>query len=183
MVEQPPICIDLKTNSQEEMRRKTLFLGVGGLSLLLMASVVSPQKRLIWNRTNSAPTGLYWVQNKAPERGDLVLVSADSDDAVWAQSHGYVGEDWPLLKYVEGHSGDRICRLNSQILINQVRVATALQGASSGTKMPEWNGCKTLLDDQVFLLNPHPKSLDGRYFGPTKIKDVDGVAVLLFEID
>ena len=111
-----------------------------------------------------------------------MLVSADSDDASWAQSHGYVGEDWPLLKRVAGQSGDQICRLGRQILINEMRVATVMGQASGGIKLPIWTGCRVLLTDEVFLLNSHPRSLDGRYFGPTKIKDVDGVAVLLFEI-
>lgn len=159
-----------------------MFLGVGAIALLAVSSVISPQKRVIWNRTNSAPTGIYWVQNKAPELGDLVVVSATSGDAIWAQSHGFVGSDWPLIKHVAGQSGDNICRLNEQILINEKPVARAIVQSKSGTKLPEWNGCKTLFEGEVFLLNPHPKSLDGRYFGPTKIKDVDGVAALLFEI-
>ena len=165
------------------MRITTLVFGVGGLALLLMASVISPQKRLIWNRTNSAPKGIYWVQNKAPDEGELVLVSASSSDAIWARTHGFVGQDWPLLKYVAGQPGDNICRLNDEILINESRVATAILRASNGVQLPIWTGCRTLIDDELFLLNPSPNSLDGRYFGPSKIKDVDGVAVLLFEIN
>jgi conjugative transfer signal peptidase TraF len=164
------------------MRRTSLFFGVGALALLAISSVISPQKRLIWNRTNSAPTGIYWVKNRVPELGDLVLISADSDDAIWAQTHGFVGDDWPLLKHVAGQSGDRVCRLNGEILINEIRIATMMEVTSRGTNLPVWTGCRVLSDDEIFLLNSHPKSLDGRYFGPTKIKDVDGVAVLLFEI-
>ncbi len=164
------------------MKRKTLFIGVGGLSLLLMASVVSPQKRLIWNRTNSAPMGAYWVQNKVPDNGDLVLVSASSDEAIWAKEHGLVGEGWPLLKYNVARSGDNVCRVNEEIFINEKRAATAMRRTSTGINLPIWAGCRTLSSDELFLLNPHPNSLDGRYFGPINTKDVDGVAVLLFEI-
>lgn len=165
------------------MKKATLFVGVGGLALLLIGSVISPQKRVIWNRTDSAPTGIYWMQNTQPGKGDLVVVSADSEAAVWAKTHGFVGEDWPLLKSVAGQAGDRICRLNGQIYINQKQEATAQARTSQALKLPEWTGCRTLLEHEVFLLNPHPKSLDGRYFGPTKIDDVDGVAVLLFSIN
>jgi len=165
------------------MRKTILFWGGGALSLLLMASVFSPQKRLIWNRTNSAQTGIYWVQNRVPEHGDLVLVSALSDQAKWAQTHGFVGDDWPLLKRAAGQSGDQICRSNDEILINEMRVATVMGQATRGKRLPEWAGCRVLSNDEVFLLNAHPKSLDGRYFGPTKIKDLDGVAVLLVEIN
>lgn len=164
------------------MRRTSLFLGMGALALLAVSSVISPQKRLIWNRTSSALTGVYWVQNKVPELGDLVLVSASSEASYWAQTNGFVGKDWPLLKRVAGQSGDQICRLDGHILINDMRVAVAMEHSSSGIKLPQWAGCKVLSNDEVFLLNTHPKSLDGRYFGPTSIADVDGVAVLLFEI-
>lgn len=165
------------------MKKTTFFIGVGGLALLLIGSVISPQKRVIWNRTDSAPTGIYWVQNMQPGKGDLVIVSVGSEAATWAQTHGAVGEDWPLLKRVLGQAGDRICRLSGQIYINQKHEATAQARTSQGLKLPEWTGCRTLLEHELFLLNPHPKSLDGRYFGPTKIDDVDGVAVLLFSIN
>lgn len=160
-----------------------LVFGVGGLSLLALASVISPQKRLIWNRTHSAPTGIFWVQDRAPNTGDLVLLSASAEAAIWAERHGFVGKDWPLLKYVAAQSGDKICRLNAHILINESHAATAIQRGSNGVKLPEWSGCETLQNDELFLLNAHPHSLDGRYFGPTKIDNVDGVAVLLFEIN
>lgn len=165
------------------MKKASLFIGVGGLTLILIGSVISPQKRVIWNRTDSAPTGIYWVQNMQPRKRDLVIVSAGSEAATWAQTHGAVGEDWPLLKSVVGQTGDRICRLNGQIFINQKLEATAQTRTSQGLKLPEWTGCRTLLKHEVFLLNPHPKSLDGRYFGPTKIDDLDGVAVLLFSVN
>lgn len=164
------------------MKKASLFIGVGGLTLILIGSVISPQKRVVWNRTDSAPVGIYWVQNMQPRKGDLVIVSARSEAAEWAQTHGFVGQDWPLLKNVIGQPGDRICRLNGQIFINDKHEATAQARTSQGLKLPVWTGCRTLLEHEVFLLNPHPKSLDGRYFGPTKIDDVDGVAVLLCSI-
>ncbi|WP_373007034.1 S26 family signal peptidase [Hyphomonas sp.] len=34
-------------------------------------------------------------------------------------------------------------------------------------------------EDQLFLMNAHPDSLDGRYFGPVEINDLDGVARLI----
>ena len=46
-----------------------------------------------------------------------------------------------------------------------------------------WEGCKVLEADEVFLLNPHPRSIDGRYFGPIKIGDLGGTLVLLWSPD
>ena len=31
--------------------------------------------------------------------------------------------------------------------------------------MPVWSGCLVLGEDQFFLLQDHPRSFDGRYFG------------------
>ena len=32
--------------------------------------------------------------------------------------------------------------------------------------MPDWHGCHILTEQTVFLLQDHPQSFDGRYFGP-----------------
>ena len=61
-----------------------------------------------------------------------------------------------------------------------VHVADAMDADTLGREMPAWEGCKVLRADEVFLLNPHPRSIDGRYFGPTKVDDLGGVLVLLW---
>ena len=35
--------------------------------------------------------------------------------------------------------------------------------------------------DEIFLMNPHPDSLDGRYFGPGDGDDIAGVARLVVD--
>lgn len=161
------------------MKWWAICLGVGTALSLLAASWFPPSKQVIWNRTASAPTGLYWLDKRDFSYGDLVVVSSEAPAARWAESQGYVGRDWPLLKVIAGLPGDEICRHNERILINQAERAVAIARSSDGRALPRWSGCILLQKGQVFLLNSHANSLDGRYFGATDIQDVDGVAVLV----
>lgn len=161
---------------------RKFILSVSFLSVLCLSfgSAFNPQTRLIWNRTDSAPKGLYWLSDDPFTLGRWVVVSSQSADAGWAQAHGYVGHNWPLLKQIAGVSGDEICRYATRILINGILVGEAHLSAGSGEKLPVWEGCVVLSQDQVFLMNAHPDSLDGRYFGITDRSDLAGVAHLIF---
>lgn len=75
--------------------------------------------------------------------------------------------------------GDEICRNGHEILINDQPVAIAKERDSNRRNLPTWSGCRVLQADEFFLLTPHPASLDGRYFGPIKQQDLDGVAIPL----
>ncbi len=163
------------------MRKRISALKLAGLGLMMLASFYSPQDRLIWNRTASAPIGLYWLNYDPFTLGRWVVVSARSDDAQWAQSRGFIGEDWPLLKQIAAVSGDEICRVDGLISVNGKAVGIAKEIDSQGRRLPVWAGCHVLSDAEVFLMNPHPESLDGRYFGATNLSDLDGVAALIWE--
>ena len=102
--------------------------------------------------------------------------------AIWIADHGFLAPGWPVIKRVRGLPGDEICRENETVSINGETVATALETDSNGLGLPSWSGCFTLQEGEVFLLNDHPQSLDGRYFGATQMKDVRGSARLLFSI-
>lgn len=169
------------TRSASVMRYWIAILTLTGLGLMALVVFCNPQDRLIWNRTASAPTGLYWLNDDPFTLGRWVVVSARSDDAGWAQIQGYVGRDWPLLKQIVAVSGDEICRIDGEILINGHVVGQAKEIDSQGRSLPVWTGCRVLSEVEVFLMNRHPYSLDGRYFGATDISDLDGVAALVWE--
>jgi len=161
-------------------RRSALILTGLAIAMMGATSVQVDQKRLIWNRTESAPVGLYWRSDGPLTLNGWAVVSARSEAANWASAHGFTGADWPLIKRIRALPGDEICRENETILINQNLVGEALIQASSGLDLPHWQGCHVLQDGEVFLLNDHPQSLDGRYFGVMKESDLDGVAILLW---
>lgn len=132
---------------------------------------------LVWNASASAALGLYRIADRAPELGDLVLVRPDADFENLIVARGYLPEDIPLLKRVAALHGAQICRDDAAIFINGIHVAKALRVDSKGRFMPVWRGCISLTDAEIFLLNAPANSLDGRYFGATKVEHVIGVAI------
>ena len=164
------------------VRRGTALI-LAGLAVVIIggAELISEQDRLIWNRTESAPVGLYWRSDGPFTLTRWAVVSARSKAAIWASAHGFTGPNWLLLKRIRGLPGDEICRESQTIMINQIPVAEALLEAQGGLELPRWQGCHVLQKGEVFLLNDHPRSLDGRYFGVMKDSDLDGAALLLWE--
>ena len=164
------------------MRRRFSLILAGNISLLILSvSVISLPEKLIWNRTDSAPIGLYWLSDGPLTLSGWAVVSAEGADAQWAEQRGYVGPDWPLIKRVRGQEGDEICRKGAKVSINGGTVAIALLADNYGRKLPAWSGGLTLGPDEYFLLNDHPRSLDGRYFGATKRRDIAGSARLIWK--
>jgi len=161
-------------------RRSALILTGLAIAMMGAASALVDHKRLIWNRTQSAPIGLYWRSDGPLTLNGWAVVSASSEAARWTSENGFTGADWPLVKRIAGLPGDEICREKETILINESVVAEAILEASGGLELPRWQGCHMLQNGEVFLLNDHPRSLDGRYFGVVKESDLDGVAILLW---
>lgn len=151
-------------------------LTLAGVGAIAWAVTNDPRPRLIWNASESAPIGLYSIAYHAPSRGEVALVSPAGKAAQLIESRSYLPPQTPLLKHVAAQTGDEICRDETQVFVNGVALAEALKVDSMGRPMPAWSGCLTLQDGEIFLLNDHPKSLDGRYFGTTDLKDIAGVA-------
>ena len=155
------------------MRKFTLVVMGSGI-ILAGLSILPFPNILIWNRTTSVPKGLYVVSTRGVlEHGDLVVYRPTEREKSWLEGGRYIARDWPLLKHVSGLPGDTICRLGRGILVNDVPVATAIDTDN----LPEWSGCVTLSGNQVFLLNAHPRSIDGRYFGPQSTDQIAGKAI------
>jgi len=158
--------------------RRFLFVLVAvSVAVLGAASRFDFAPVLVWNASASAPVGLYRIDDRAPEIGDLVLVQVGAELEEFITEREYLPPEIPLLKRVAARSGAEICREMEAILIDKNHVADALLFDSRGRKLPVWSGCFILQFDEMFLLNTPQNSLDGRYFGATKLNDVIGVAV------
>ncbi|WP_439620237.1 S26 family signal peptidase [Hyphomonas sp.] len=143
---------------------------------MLAASFIN-RSDFVCNRTESVPRGLYFVDRAAPvSKGDLVAFEPSDEVRQWLDQEGIVGSDWPLLKHVAGLEGDEICRCGMRIFVNALHVADALEATRSGNALPAWQGCRRLQSGDVFLLNDHPRSVDGRYFGVQDRARILGVA-------
>lgn len=161
------------------MRRILLISTVLPVVALAVASLVNLPKKLIYNASASAPIGLYWLDTQPVKRDDYVLVRVPERVRNLVEERGYLPPDVPLLKRVVGMKGDRICRRGEEIFVNELVVVTAKRRDGQGREMPMWHGCHILTKQTVFLLQEHPQSFDGRYFGPVDRRLIIGRATRL----
>lgn len=131
-----------------------------------VASVSDLPTKLVYNASASAPIGFYWIDQVSVSRGDTVLIRLPERVRELVESRQYLPSNVPLIKRVVGIEGDKICRRGQEVLINNVTVVIALSEDEQGQKLPVWSGCTILGLGSLFLLQSHPKSFDGRYFGP-----------------
>jgi len=144
-------------------------LGLAAAGVLLMGGAAAPARRpgLIWNATASAPVGLYRLgADAAIARGDLVAVRPPAALGRWLDARGYAPAGVLLVKRVAGLAPSTVCRQGGVVSLDGVAVARAQAADRRGRALPVWRGCRRLTAAEVFLLNPAPGSLDGRYFGP-----------------
>lgn len=147
--------------------KRALLVGTAILVLALaLTSTVSLPKKLIYNASESAPVGFYWIDRRPITRGDYVYVGVPERVHDLVIERGYLPPNVPLLKRVVGLNDDRICRVGTEISVNGTVVATAKRRDGLGRAMPDWHGCHIIIEQTVFLLQDHPRSFDGRYFGP-----------------
>lgn len=157
----------------------TKIIAVSGAAIAAssIASLVNFAPLFVWNASASAPIGLYRIErHDRLEAGDFVLVRPDDKLGKLIAERGYLPENIPLVKRVAAVPGDEICRDNTAIFIDEIRVADAQIRDSFGRKLPAWSGCFTLQSDEIFLINDPERSLDGRYFGATNFDHVIGAA-------
>jgi len=164
------------------MRAEKAIYIIAGFAIILMGyTFLFPGVALlIWNKTDSAPKGLYLLQSNVVSTGDWAILKGNSATAIWIAGHGYIGEGWPIIKRVVASEGDEICRDNLIVTVNRIAIAEALETDFYGNELPSWTGCLRLDETQVFLINDHPHSLDGRYFGAESLTDLSGSARLIW---
>ncbi|HWH59560.1 MAG TPA: S26 family signal peptidase [Terriglobales bacterium] len=156
-------------------------MGSVAVAFALCGYLATPQSspdraQIIWNVTASAPIGLYRVIRQPRYlRGDLVLVKASPSVAKFAAQRGYLPAGVPLVKRIAAIAGDTVCAGRDGIFIDGQFVVVRLAADSAGRSLPSWSGCRTLKQDEVFLLMEGVRiSFDGRYFGPTSSADIIG---------
>ena len=156
----------------------TYFAAMG----VAIAAFIPTPTKLIWNTTASAPIGFYTVEPAdridVPE---LVAIMPPEPLAAFMVERGYIARGVPLLKRVLGQPGQRVCRAGGTITVNGIEMGEALERDSLGRDLPVWQGCRTIAEDEIFLMNLDVgDSLDGRYFGPLPVSAVIGRAIPLF---
>jgi conjugative transfer signal peptidase TraF len=126
-----------------------------------------PYPWLVYNPSESVAVGFYWITpTKHLKVGDLVLMQTPAKIVELAAQRRYLPRHTPMLKYVAALSGSTVCAVGDTILIDGKPVARRQATDHLDRQMPWWIGCRTLVADDLFVLNPKaPLSFDGRYFG------------------
>lgn len=143
---------------------------------LTTPSSLPDRAQIIWNASASAPIGLYRVtRRRSLLRGDLVLVKPSLAVAKFAAQRGYLPAGVPLVKRIAAMAGDTVCAQGNSIFIDGQFVAVRLTTDNEERSLPVWFGCRTLDQNEVFLLMEGVRaSFDGRYFGLTNTSQIVG---------
>lgn len=157
---------------------RMLLIGQLAAGLIAITAVVDMPTRLVWNASESVPLGLYAVRPvERLEVSQLVLARPPEPIAAFLAANGYVGAGVPLLKRIAALPGQTVCRHGLDVTVDGETWAMARERDRLDRALPRWNGCRTLGDDEVFLMNwDEPASLDGRYFGPLPRSSIIGHA-------
>ena len=163
------------------MRRRMLLataLGAGlfGIGFAVIA-LIEPRPWFIWNASASAPLGLYRISEAdSLTLGELVVVMPPPDVARFMAARHYLPAGVPLMKHVAALPGQRVCRSGAMVTVDGRPVAFARARDRAGRPLPIWRGCHHIRAGDLFLLNPAPDSLDGRYLGPLPASGLIGAA-------
>lgn len=163
------------------MTRRAYLLpgGLAALTIVVTLAVDLPTT-LVWNASASAPIGLYAVRPvDTLAVSEFVVVAPPAPLARFLDARGNLPNGVPLVKRVAALPGQQVCRRDASVTVDGAVVATARARDRIGRPLPNWQGCRRIAAGYVFLLNRHPDSLDGRYFGPLPAYSIVGQAVPL----
>jgi type IV secretory pathway protease TraF len=151
---------------------------VCALGAAAITALIAPDHRpsLIWNATASAPEGLYRLQPHAPIRvGDWLAVRPPPPLAWWLAARHYLPGGALLIKRAAALAPSIVCRQADVVTVDGRQSAIAAVRDRWGRELPVWSGCRRLTGAEIFLVNPTPGSLDGRYLGPLPRTSVVGL--------
>lgn len=168
------------------MSRRVLFAGMGvGLAALcapaVMPTLAHDRIVVVYNPTDSAPRGWYWVGSignvASLHVGSIVLARLPADVALFTGQRGYLPNGVPILKHVGAVAPQAVCVRGGTVLVDGEVVATARTHDGAYRPLQTWTQCRSLSEGELFLLSSmNPASFDSRYFGPIPASAVLGVA-------
>ena len=153
------------------MSVRIFLIAFAGVGLLVLPRA---QDRILYNPSHSIPLGFYERIDGPAREGALVTVRARDVAADYACARNFCDRADRFIKRVAAMSGARVCAGLSYVSVAGVRVPRAKQDGA-GRALPQWQGCRALADDEVFLLGDTADSFDGRYWGPTPSRLIEGV--------
>ena len=160
-------------------RRLVAAVGSAAVATITLTAAWKHTPLLVWNASESVPIGLYAVRDAGRlATGELVVARPSEALADFLAAGQYLPKGVPLIKHVAALPGAIVCRHGLTVSIDNIVRAEARERDHAGRLLPSWSGCRTIADDDVFLMNAsEPGSLDGRYFGPLPSSRIVGRAV------
>ncbi|PZO54740.1 MAG: S26 family signal peptidase [Alphaproteobacteria bacterium] len=150
-----------------------------GFALLAIACVIITTTHarpiVIYNPSQSVPSGFYVRSGETPRRGQFVTVAAARVAPEYAALRGYADASDYFLKRVAATAGQLVCAEGEVISIDRVAIAPRMARDGEGHALPAWRGCRRLGADELFLLGDTDDSFDGRYWGPVAMDLIEGV--------
>ena len=165
-----------------QKRKILLYVMAVAMSLLGLAAFVRWPTWLLYNPSESAPRGWY-ARRPAHDLkpGNLVFAQLPPRVAALAHERGYLPLHLPILKRIGAVAGQVVCAEHGLVRIEEQTVVAVRSRDGRGRPLPAWQGCRPLVDGEVFLLATHsPASFDSRYFGPVGREAILGEAVPLW---
>ena len=163
------------------MTRRRLVVATGSIAIATIALTAAWNHPpvLVWNASASVPIGLYVVRHAGRlATGELVVARPPEALADYLATRRYLPVGVPLIKHVAALPGAIVCRSGLSVSIDGVVRAEARELDHAGRLLPSWSGCRTIAQDEIFLLNASESaSLDGRYFGSLPSANIVGRAV------
>lgn len=127
---------------------------------------------VLYNPSSSMPRGFYLRISGAVGKGDIVTVRALAVAPHAAHDRRFTDESDRFLKYVAAADGDSVCVRSDALSVNGA-IAAFRDARGVETAVEAWTGCR-ILHGEVLLLGRSADSFDGRYWGPTRIEDIEG---------
>ncbi len=148
------------------MKVRALVMMAVSVASLLSVTVFEMPKRVVYNGSASSRIGFYWIDNVPVGFGDFVFLQVPDSVRKLIETRHYLQPNVPLIKRIVAVEGDEVCRNGRNISVNGGGMGLAKSEDIFGRSLPVWTGCKVLTKDQILVLQFHPDSFDGRYFGP-----------------
>lgn len=166
------------------MHRRLIWLTLTAVSIAFAVGglVYRIDPVAFYNPSESQRPGVYIFDKQSPTKiGDTIAIMPPEDVATFLADRGYLPHGLPLLKTVAADAGDTVCRHGPTVYRNGRPIAAAASVDHMGRQLPSWTGCRTIGDQDVFLIATRVSdSLDSRYFGPFPKKNILGKVRLLF---
>ena len=97
-------------------------------SVVALSAWYHPVPKLVWNASASVPIGLYRIEPAdALVITELVLVKPPNPIGAFLAEGGFLPAGMPMLKRIAALSGQRICRIESVVTVDDVPFGEALE--------------------------------------------------------